>query len=311
MQNETVTARRETRMRYRVLAAILTLGWSALATAAQPAEPTTIKYGPEPTSFAELQLPASKAGPFPVAVLIHGGCWRSQSGSTASFRALANRLAADGIAAWNIEYRRVGHEGGGWPGTFLDLGKAVDLLQKVSQEHPLDLRRIILVGHSSGGHFAAWLAARKHLPTTSAIRGEPAVDFRGVVLADAFIDPLVIDSKGVDGALYCREPVLERLIGGPVEERAEQLRQISPIAWLPWGVAQEYVISSRRYPVTPPRPLADGRTTMVMQDYPALARSAGDAIKVEIIKDADHGDFTKAQTEAFEAVHRAVVRLLK
>ncbi len=298
-------------MKCRVLLVTLILGWAGVAAAAQSEEATTIKYGPEPTSFGELQLPTSKAGPFPVAVLIHGGCWRSENGSTASFRALANRLAADGIAAWNIEYRRVGHDGGGWPGTFLDLGNAVDLLPKVSQQHPLDLTRIILVGHSSGGHFAAWLAARKRLPKTSAIRGEPAVDFRGVVLADAFIDPLVIDSKGADGALYCREPVLERLIGGPTDARAEHLRQISPIAWLPWGVPQEYVISSRRYPVTPPRPLADGRTTMVMQDYPALARAAGDTINVEIIKDAGHGDFTKAQTEAFEAVHHAVVRLLK
>lgn len=298
-------------MTYRALFAILILGCSVAATAARSEEPTTIKYGSEPTSFGELQLPTSKAGPFPVAVLIHGGCWRSERGSTASFRALADRLAADGIAAWNIEYRRVGHYGGGWPGTFIDLGKAVDLLPQLSGQHQLDLSRIILVGHSSGGHFAAWLAARKRLPKTSAIRGEPAVDFRGVVLADAFIDPLVIDSKGVNGALYCGEPVLERLIGGSTEARAEQLRQISPIAWLPWSTQQEYVISSRRYPVTPTRPLADGRTTMVMQDYPALARAAGDTINVDIVQDADHGDFTKANTAAFDAVHRAVVRLLK
>ncbi|HET9448163.1 MAG TPA: alpha/beta hydrolase, partial [Steroidobacteraceae bacterium] len=290
--------------------AAIVLVCSLAATPVRSAEPTTVKYGVEPTSFGELLLPDSKAGPCPVAVLIHGGCWRSDRGSTASFRAMANALAADGFATWNIEFRRVGHEGGGWPGTFLDLGKAVDLLPKLSREHRLDLNRIVLVGHSSGGHFAAWLATRKQLPRASAIRGEPAVTLRGVVLADAFIDPLVIDSRGVDGKLYCDEPVLERLVGGKPEARPEQLREISPIAWLPWGVRQEYVVSSRRYPVTPPRPLADGRTTMAMPDYPALARAAGDAINVDILEDADHGDFTQADTAAFEAVRRAVHRLL-
>jgi acetyl esterase/lipase len=297
-------------MIYRVLLAIIVLGCSVAATPVLSAEPTTIKYGPEATSYGELQLPDAKTGPFPVAVLIHGGCWRSDRGSTASFRAMANALAAEGAATWNIEFRRVGHDGGGWPGTFHDLGNAVDQLSKLAQQHPLDLNRIVLVGHSSGGHFAAWLATRKKLPKTSELRGEPAVDLRGVVLADAFIDPMVIDSKGVDGTLYCDDPVLERLVGGRPEARAQQLREISPLAWLPWGTRQEYVVSSRRYPVTPPRPLADGRTTMAMLDYPALARAAGDSVNVDIVEDAGHGDFTKAETAAFEAVRRAALRLL-
>jgi acetyl esterase/lipase/outer membrane translocation and assembly module TamA len=282
-----------------------------LATAVQAEDAKTIPYAAEQTSFGELQLPTSQAGPFPVAVLIHGGCWRSERGSTASFRALADALVQDGFATWNIEYRRVGHEGGGWPGTFLDLGKAVDLLPKLSREYPLDLGRVVLVGHSSGGYFAAWLASRKRLPDQSEIKGEPAVDFQGVVMADAFIDPLVIDSKGVDGKLYCDDPVLDRLVGGAADARVEQLRQISPMEWLPWGVPQEYVVSSRRYPVTPPRPLADGRTTLVMKDFPALARAAGDRINVDIIDDAGHGDFTKPDTAAFAAVRRAAARLLK
>jgi hypothetical protein len=87
-------------------------------------------------------------------------------------------------------------------------------------------------------------------------------------MADAFIEPLVIDSRGVDGSLYCDDPVLERLVGGRPEARAQQLREISPTAWLPWSTRQDYVVSSRR------------------------------------------GDFTKAETEAFAAVRRAVLRQL-
>jgi hypothetical protein len=104
-------------------------------------------------------------------------------------------------------------DGGGWPGAFLDLGKAVDLLPKLSREHPPDLSRIVLVGHSSGERCAAWLA----------------VDFYRMVLADTYMDALVIDSKGGDGTLYCDDPLLDPLVGGRPGTRAEELRQISPL----------------------------------------------------------------------------------
>ncbi len=298
------------RMNARAVFLLVALGCVSASALAQSTIPTTIHYGSEPTSFGELTVPSGD-GPFPVVVLIHGGCWRSDRGSVGAFRPTAEALEGKGIATWNIEYRRVGHEGGGWPGTLLDLGEAVDFLPSLADSYSLDLERIVLLGHSSGGHFAAWLAVRPLLPQSSEIRGEPLIDIAGVVMADAYIDPMVIDSTGVDGVLYCGEPLLERLIGGRPDTHPEQLRQISPIDWLPWGLRQEYIISSRRYPVTPPRPLADGRTTMRMLDYPELSRGTGDPINVEIISDADHFDFTTPDTEAFEAVELAVLRVLE
>ena len=60
----------------------------------------------------------------------------------------------------------------------------------------------------------------------------------------------------------------------------------------------------------PYRALAQGRTTIKMPDYPALARAAGDPIEVEIVEDADHFDFIhEPDTEGFKAVRRAVVKL--
>jgi acetyl esterase/lipase len=293
-------------MKARALCLVLAIVWATSASAAS-ATTIVVPYGPAPTSFGELTVPAG-AGPFPVVVWVHGGCWRADRGSTASFRAMAKDLEAHGIATWNIEYRRVGNAGGGWPGTFEDLGEAVDLLTNLAEKHPLNLRRVVLAGHSSGGHFAAWLATRRQLPASSEIRGKPQINFAGLVLADAFIDPLVIDSKGADGKLYCDEPLLERLVGGTPEAQPQRLHEISPLQWLPWGVPQEYVVSSRRYPVTPSRPLADGRTTMTMADYPALARASGDRINVEIIDDAEHASFTQAGTLAFGALERALLR---
>ena len=270
-----------------------------------------IPYGPEPTSRGELLLPDGP-DPFPVVMIIHGGCWLAHLGAMEDYRAMAELLRNDGIATWNIEYRRVGHDGGGWPGTFLDLGKALDHLSVLGRNHPLDLARVTALGHSSGGHFAAWLAIRDQLPASSAIKGDAKVSLAGAVLADAFIDPRVMDSKGLDGALFCGEPVLARLLGAEADDAPERLAEISPLKWLPWGIPQHYVISSRRYPVAPGRPLADGRTTMAMPDYPALARAAGDDCKLSVIEDAGHFDFVEAPaSDAFIASRQAVLQIVE
>jgi acetyl esterase/lipase len=269
-----------------------------------------IIYGSVPTSYGELLLPDGP-GPFPVAMLLHGGCWLATLGAMEDFRPMAERLTGDGIATWNIEYRRVGHDGGGWPGTFLDLGRALDYLGDIAEDYPLDLKRIVALGHSSGGHFAAWLAVRGLLPGASEIKGAAKAALAGVVIADAFIDPLVVESRSVDGELFCGEKILERLIGGDPNIYPDRLREISPLQWLPWRIPQYYVVSSRRYPVVPARPLADGRTTMAMPDYPELARLSGDQIGVEIIPEAGHFEFVEApESDAFLAARRALLKLI-
>ena len=101
--------------------------------------------------------------------------------------------------------------------------------------------------------------------------------------------------------MFCDEPVLPRLIGGDPDSVPDQLRHASPLALLPFGVPQEYVVSSLRYPVTPARPLAAGRTTLAVLDYPMLAKEAGDSVTVQIVPDADHFDFLKPSTKAWPA----------
>ena len=122
------------------------------------ASPVRITYGEQPQQFADLYLPADEATP-PVVVLIHGGFWRAQYGLDLMVP-LAEDLADAGYAVWNIEYRRVGQPGGGWPGTLDDVAAAVDELTAVTATHPLDLDRVAIVGHSAGGHLALWAAGR-------------------------------------------------------------------------------------------------------------------------------------------------------
>ncbi|MEM9203929.1 MAG: alpha/beta hydrolase [Actinomycetota bacterium] len=120
----------------------------------------TVRYGEAPQQFAELAIPDPwwfGHGPHPVIVFIHGGFWRN-----AYDLSLADPQAADargkGYATWNIEYRRVGDPGGGYPATLDDVAAAIDALARV--DAPLDLERVAVVGHSAGGHLALWVGQR-------------------------------------------------------------------------------------------------------------------------------------------------------
>lgn len=126
-------------------------------------------YGDDPSQWGELFLPDADE-PTGVAVVIHGGCWRSQYGAELG-EPLAKDLALHGIAAWNLEYRRAGN-GGGWPHTFADVLAGIDKLRDVAEEHHLRLDRVVALGHSAGGHLAVWAAGRSRLGEL----GAPDVD---------------------------------------------------------------------------------------------------------------------------------------
>lgn len=98
-----------------------------------------IPYGNDPAQFGELRLPA-RPGPHPVAVVIHGGCWLAEY-DLASTSALADALRRSGWATWHLEYRRLDMPGGGWPGTFHDVGRGIDALRGLADRHALDSAR--------------------------------------------------------------------------------------------------------------------------------------------------------------------------
>ena len=114
--------------------------------------PTALPYGQQSQQFIELSMPARGDSPFPVVVFIHGGCWLNQFDIGYS-RALATALNQSGYAVWNIEYRRLGDTGGGWPGTLDDILAALALLAD-QDSAVLDLNRVAIAGHSAGGHLA-------------------------------------------------------------------------------------------------------------------------------------------------------------
>lgn len=124
-----------------------------------PPADARLSYGTDPNQFADIRLPKTK-GPFPVAIAIHGGYWRAKY-DLAHCGHLCAALTAKGIATWNIEYRRVGNRGGGWPGTFEDIRNAYRYVAQIAKRYDLDSTRVAVMGHSAGGQLALCLAAHE------------------------------------------------------------------------------------------------------------------------------------------------------
>ena len=128
-----------------------------------------VRYGPAPSQFADLWLPEG-GGPHPVVVIVHGGCWRAEVADLSMMNDAADDLRDRGYAVWNVEYRRIGESGGGYPGTYRDVGAAFDALRGEARGRNLDLSRLAALGHSAGGHLALWAASRASLPAESPLR---------------------------------------------------------------------------------------------------------------------------------------------
>src|SRR5690242_9533275 len=142
-------------------------------TRAAPPPDFVVSYGPGDDQVADVRLPAQSARPrpAPLVLFLHGGFWRAAY-DRAHTGPLAEALAAAGFAVCTPEFRRTGQAGGGWPGTFDDVAAAVDALPGLVAEvagaaaDVVDVGRVVLGGHSAGGHLALWAAGRGRLPET-------------------------------------------------------------------------------------------------------------------------------------------------
>jgi acetyl esterase/lipase len=120
-----------------------------------PQADARLSYGDSPSQFADFRRPASASGA-PLVVMIHGGYWRSRRDLTYAGH-LCQALSEANFTSVNIEYRRAGEPGGGWPGTFDDMLRAVEFARRRAPEFDGDPVRTIVIGHSAGGHLALWL----------------------------------------------------------------------------------------------------------------------------------------------------------
>ena len=194
------------------------------------------QYGGGPSQWGELFLPELPAGGEHrgVVVVIHGGYWRSQYGAELG-EPIAKDLAAHGMAAWNLEYRRAGN-GGGWPNTFIDVLAGLDKLDELGGRHALNVGRVVALGHSAGGHLAAWAAGRgklaqlglpdadRQVPRTS---DASAVHLTGVVSQSGLLNLAEAEKLNLSNG------AVSNLLGGSSSKYPHRYRYADPMTALP------------------------------------------------------------------------------
>lgn len=248
----------------------------------------TIAYGTAPQQFGHLRLPKGK-GPFGVVIYVHGGCYKAEY-SIAHAGALEQALAEAGFAVWSLEYRRVGDDGGGWPGTFQDLARGADHLRVLAQQYPLDLTRVVAAGHSAGGNSALWLAARRKISKDSPLYVADPLPVGAVLSLAPAGDFVEMHAKNGCGG------IMEPLMGGSPQSVADRYRAASPGELLPIGVPQAIVIAHR-----------DERFLEFGRSYAAKAKNAGDEQLVVVdAPQSGHFDVIAPTTTTWGIVRQAL-----
>ncbi len=263
----------------------LDIPWSDVAALPPALADHQISYGPAEQQFGELRLPAT-VGPHPVVVFLHGGCWLAEY-DREHVGPVSADLAGRGYAVWTPEYRRVGDPGGGWPGTFTDIGAAIDYLRVLAEAYPLDLDDIPVMGHSAGGHLALWQALRGNLPADSPVYvADPLPVHRVISLAG--ITDLVAYNE-VDNSCSVAVP---QLMDGEPAQWPERYRQGNPIDLLPASVPLVLVHGAKDAIVS----IAQSET------FVQRAQAAGGAARLVSVRGGGHFDMVYPQSVAWERV---------
>ncbi len=266
------------------------MNWPDLLGRPLPRPSERIAYGPGPLQFGELWMPAGK-GPFPVVLMIHGGCWQTNIAKLSIMNYVAADLAARGIAVWNIEYRGIDRPGGGYPGTFQDVAAGAEALRGVAAGHNLELDHVVALGHSAGGHLVYWLAARPSLPRTSVLWSPDPLPIAGVVSLGGLPD-LTTAGEG------CGDELVRGLVGEPSAERPDVLADTSPAA-LEFR-ARSVVINGDEDPIAPPA---------MARAFVARMRERGIHIDEVILPDTGHVELIAPGTAAWAAAVAETRRL--
>lgn len=253
-------------------------------------------YGPHPSQTVQLYLPTGTH--LPVVVVIHGGYWRATYGAELA-QPLGRDLTRYGIGAAVIEYRRVG-EGGGWPTTLADVARAVDSLagpgQQLAQGRLL-VDRVAAVGHSAGGHLAAWLAHRGSLrwgTAGSVAPGEAHVPVVGAVSQAGLLDlASAADENLGDGAVI-------DMMEGPPRSMPQRYHHASPMAHVGDGARVVAVHGD-----------ADDTVPLSQSErYVTAALRAGDLARLIVLPGVGHMEMIDVDHPAWAVCREQVLRMV-
>lgn len=245
-----------------------------------------IAYGSDPNQFLDLRFAASTGAQIkrPLVINIHGGFWRARYDLTHAGH-LCAALAQRGIVTANVEYRRIGSPGGGWPGTFADICSAYEFLMMHAHEHEIDARKTLIMGHSAGAQLALCLAARQ--PRVIA-----AISLAGVV-----------DLQRVH-ELHLSNDAVAEFLGGSPGEVPERYREADPMQLSIVQVRQVLFHGSldEEVPCGLSRAYVDTKKKRIGRKI--------ERVQLVEIADAGHYDFIDPRSTAWKEVEETALRLL-
>lgn len=272
------------------------LTWPEFLARPRPSPDHTIRYGDHERQVVDLYLPQG-AGPHPVVVLVHGGCWSAPWDRTLMNWA-ADDLRRRGYAVWNIDYRVI-ENGNGWPHVFDDTWAAIHALTIQGREYSLDVNRVVGVGHSAGGHLALWYAARRSRWSPPAnVRMIPPPELRAVVSIGGLPDLELAERPPGSG---CGTEVIGQLIGRGLPGRADPFAETSVPRMGALGIPQ-VLVNGTQDRIIP---------THFAEDYARQMRALGDDVRVQLIERTGHIELIAPESAAWAAAVEEIERALR
>lgn len=263
-----------------------------------PTVPTSrIWYGEDVLQFGDWRKPEGK-GPFPLAIVIHGGYWRSAY-NLDHISHLCEALKDIGIATWSLEYRRIGNKGGAYPGTFQDIASGIDYVRELnahcSVDGAIDLERVIVIGHSAGGHLAAWAGSRSHIPEQNVLASPHPLKLKGIVSLAGLLDLQYAEEHKLS-----RSATTELLKNAPVDTK-KRYEFTSPIEMLEPDAPIVLIHGTKDVDV----PIE------ISERYVAKCKSLNvHDVSYKIVDGADHYALIDPRSSAWETVSLSAVELL-
>ncbi len=273
------------------------LTWPDLTSRARPAPDATVSYGSDAYQKVDVWIPKG-AGQHPVVLMVHGGCWQTEIADRTLMNWIADDLRGRGIAVWNIDYRGVDRPGGGYPGTFQDAAAAADALAANAARYHLDLKRVVAVGHSAGGHLALWLAGRAKLPKGSVLRTAHPLPIKHVVSLGGLPD---LEATAASPDNGCGTDIIARLTGPATPAHPDVFADTSVPRLLPIGVPQD-LVNGENDRIIPMR---------LGTSYVAQASKAGDKAVLHRIPATGHVELIAPESAAWAKARSLIMAALK